>query len=111
MFRPLTRAIFADFLTLLAVESGFLLPRGPGSTEKGKTFCFSSAMMISLIITKFGPHVQSIKELFMSDYQIITDSGCDLPNEVLEKLDLKMVSLSLIFRGKTQADPSLISRS
>ena len=40
----------------------------------------------------------------MSDYQIITDSGCDLPNEVLEKLDLKMVSLSLIFRGKTQAD-------
>ena len=40
----------------------------------------------------------------MSNYQIITDSGCDLPNEVLEKLDLKMVSLSLIFRGETKAD-------
>lgn len=38
------------------------------------------------------------------NYQIITDSGCDLPNEVLEKLDLKMVSLSLIFRGQTLAD-------
>ena len=40
----------------------------------------------------------------MCHYQIITDSGCDLPNEVLEKLDLKMVSLSLIFRGKNLAD-------
>ena len=40
----------------------------------------------------------------MSNYQIITDSGCDLPNEVLEKLDLKMVSLSLIYRGQTLAD-------
>ena len=40
----------------------------------------------------------------MSHYQIITDSGCDLPNEVLEKLDLKMVSLSLIFRGQTLQD-------
>ena len=40
----------------------------------------------------------------MCNYQIITDSGCDLPYEILEKLDLKMVSLSLIFRGKTQPD-------
>lgn len=40
----------------------------------------------------------------MSHYQIITDSGCDLPNEVLEKLDLKMVSLSLIFREQTLPD-------
>ena len=40
----------------------------------------------------------------MCNYQIITDSGCDLPNEILEKLDLKMVSLSLIFRGETMAD-------
>ena len=40
----------------------------------------------------------------MSNYQIITDSGCDLPYEVLEKLDLKMVSLSMVFRGQTLAD-------
>ena len=40
----------------------------------------------------------------MSQYQIITDSGCDLPNEILEKLDLKMVSLSLIFQGNTLPD-------
>ena len=40
----------------------------------------------------------------MTNYQIITDSGCDLPNEILEKLDLKMVSLSMIFRGKTLPD-------
>ena len=40
----------------------------------------------------------------MCNFQIITDSGCDLPNEVLEKLDLKMVSLTMIFRGKTLAD-------
>ena len=40
----------------------------------------------------------------MSNYQIITDSGCDLPSQILEQLDLKMVSLSLIFRGETLAD-------
>ena len=40
----------------------------------------------------------------MSQYQIITDSGCDLPNEILEKLDLKMVSLSLIFQCNTLPD-------
>ena len=40
----------------------------------------------------------------MSNYQIITDSGCDLPSQMLEQLDLKMVSLSLIFRGETLAD-------
>ena len=40
----------------------------------------------------------------MRHYQIITDSGCDLPNEMLERLDLKMVSLSLIFREQTLAD-------
>ena len=25
----------------------------------------------------------------MTNYQIITDSGCDLPNDLLEKLDVK----------------------
>ena len=40
----------------------------------------------------------------MCNYQIITDSGCDLPNEVLEKLDLKMVSLTLLYRGQSLAD-------
>ena len=40
----------------------------------------------------------------MRHYQIITDSGCDLPNEMLERLDLKMISLSLIFREQTLAD-------
>ena len=40
----------------------------------------------------------------MPNYQIITDSGCDLPNELQEKLNLKTVSLSLLFRGKAQPD-------
>ena len=40
----------------------------------------------------------------MPNYQIITDSGCDLPNEMLQQLNLKMVSLSMLFRGETVAD-------
>ena len=40
----------------------------------------------------------------MSKYQILTDSGCDLPAEMLQKLNVKMVSLSLLFRGKTLSD-------
>ena len=40
----------------------------------------------------------------MMNYQIITDSGCDLPNDMLQQLELKMVSLSLHFRGQTLAD-------
>ena len=40
----------------------------------------------------------------MSNYQIITDSCCDLPNEMLEKLNLKSIPLSLLFRGKAQTD-------
>ena len=40
----------------------------------------------------------------MMNYQIITDSGCDLPNDMLQQLGLKMVSLSLHFRGETLAD-------
>ena len=40
----------------------------------------------------------------MPNYQIITDSGCDLPAEQIKELNLKMVSLSLLFRGQTLAD-------
>jgi len=40
----------------------------------------------------------------MSHYQIITDSGCDLPADLLEKLNVKKVSLSVLFRGRTRPD-------
>ena len=40
----------------------------------------------------------------MANYQIITDSCCDLPMEMLASLDLKMVSLNLHFRGETLKD-------
>lgn len=40
----------------------------------------------------------------MANYQIITDSGSDLPADLLAKLDVKLVSLSLLFRGQTLAD-------
>ena len=40
----------------------------------------------------------------MSNYQIITDSGCDLPLEMRQQLDVNMVSLTLQFRGKELQD-------
>ena len=40
----------------------------------------------------------------MPNYQIITDSGCDLPAKMLAKMDLTMVSLSLLYKGKTLPD-------
>ncbi len=40
----------------------------------------------------------------MGNYQILTDSGCDLPREMLGKLDVKMVSLGLLFRGENRPD-------
>ena len=40
----------------------------------------------------------------MANYQIITDSGSDLPVNTLAQLDVKLVSLSLLFRGQTLAD-------
>jgi DegV family protein with EDD domain len=40
----------------------------------------------------------------MSNYQIITDSCCDLPNEMQEKLNLNTIPLSLLFRGKAEPD-------
>lgn len=40
----------------------------------------------------------------MTNYQIITDSGADLPTDLLASLDVKMASLSLLFRGQVLAD-------
>lgn len=40
----------------------------------------------------------------MNNYQIITDSGCDLPIEMRQQLDVKMVSLTLLFRGQELQD-------
>ena len=40
----------------------------------------------------------------MPNYQIITDSGCDLPVQMLAKLNLSMVSLSLLYKGQTLPD-------
>ncbi len=36
----------------------------------------------------------------MNDYQIITDSGADLPEELVRELDVRVVPLSLLFRGE-----------
>ena len=40
----------------------------------------------------------------MSTYQIITDSACDLPADFIRELDVKCVSLTLNFEGKTLGD-------
>ncbi len=40
----------------------------------------------------------------MSNYQIITDSGCDLPTDLLQSMDVRKVSLSVLFRGETRID-------
>jgi len=40
----------------------------------------------------------------MSRYKIVTDSGSDLPNELLQALDVSRVSLSVLFRGETRDD-------
>ena len=40
----------------------------------------------------------------MPNYQIITDSGCDLSEQLLQSLDVKSVCLSLLFRGQTLQD-------
>ncbi|MGL5244189.1 MAG: DegV family protein [Sarcina sp.] len=36
----------------------------------------------------------------MSNYIIFTDSACDLPNEILQQLDIKYLSLTCNFKGK-----------
>ena len=40
----------------------------------------------------------------MTNYKIITDSGCDLPRDMLKELDVLRVSLSVLFRGQTRED-------
>lgn len=40
----------------------------------------------------------------MSNYQIITDSGCDLPLSMRQQLNVNMVSLTLQFRGQERQD-------
>lgn len=40
----------------------------------------------------------------MCDYQILTDSGCDLPADMLKSLNVQSVPLDLLFRGQTLAD-------
>ncbi len=40
----------------------------------------------------------------MSDYKIITDSGCDLPQQMLSSLDVQSVPLIVNFRGNTLED-------
>ena len=40
----------------------------------------------------------------MADYQIITDSGCDLPGEMLKKLSVVAIPLQVNFRGQCKDD-------
>ena len=40
----------------------------------------------------------------MAAFQIVTDSGCDLPADLLEKLNLKLVPLTVLFRGENRED-------
>ena len=40
----------------------------------------------------------------MSEYKIITDSGCDLPKEMLSKLSVQTVTLIVNFRGESLED-------
>ena len=40
----------------------------------------------------------------MCNYQIITDSCCDLPPQMREEMNVKMCSLTLLFQGQEQAD-------
>lgn len=40
----------------------------------------------------------------MSNYKIITDSGCDLPKQMLTELDITSVSLTVNFKGEVRND-------
>ena len=42
----------------------------------------------------------------MQTYRIVTDSCCDLPKDILAKLDIETVNLSLLFRGEELTDPT-----
>ena len=40
----------------------------------------------------------------MPNYKIITDSGCDLPADMLQSLNVEKIPLSVLFRGESRAD-------
>ena len=40
----------------------------------------------------------------MKNYEIITDSGCDLPQQMQQELNIKMACLTLNFRGQEKED-------
>lgn len=40
----------------------------------------------------------------MCDYKIITDSACDLPQSMLDSLDLRSIPLHVMFRGENRND-------
>ena len=40
----------------------------------------------------------------MSDYKIITDSACDLPKAMQQELDLTVIPLQMLFKGKNMLD-------
>ena len=40
----------------------------------------------------------------MSNYQIITDSCCDLPVDKIKELNLSVIPLNMLFRGETRVD-------
>ena len=42
----------------------------------------------------------------MSTYQIVTDSSCDLPREVIDELGLKVIDLEFMFDGEDSASNS-----
>ena len=44
----------------------------------------------------------------MSKYQIVTDSSCDLPREVIRELDLKVIDLEFIFDGEDSVSNSRV---
>ncbi len=46
----------------------------------------------------------TMEEMHMAGYQIITDSGSDLSVKMLQSLGLRAVPLSVLFRGKTNDD-------
>lgn len=63
------------------------------------------AKPIFIIIVDGFVAVQYFLGVFeMSDYKIITDSGCDLPEEMLSQLNVQTVPLFVNFRGQELAD-------
>ncbi len=40
----------------------------------------------------------------MHNYQILTDSGADLPQEILQEMEIQQVPLTLLFRGRVLED-------